>query len=133
MLNNEMKIIMTQLRLTLYRKWFEMWQTGEKPEDYRDITPYWCKRLLTNEALNMLHLNTAVPVLVRDLQRLYEKYGTQIFKEFDSLVLTLGYPRKGDKSRIMTAGCPFIYLGQGREEWGAVSGRTYFIIRGLPF
>lgn len=124
---------MAQLRLSLYREWFEMWQTDEKPEDYRDITPYWCKRLLTEETLNMLHLNTSVPVLVRDLQRLYDKYGTQIFKEFDSLVLTLGYPKKGDKSRIMTFGCPFLYLGQGHEEWGAVRGRTYFIIRDLPF
>ena len=124
---------MTQLRLSLYRQWFEMWQTGKKLEDYRDITPYWCKRLLTEEALNMLNLNTDVSCLVRDLQRLYDKYGTQIFKEFDRLVLTLGYPKKGDKSRIMTLDYPFIFLGQGREKWGAVRGRTYFIIREWPF
>lgn len=33
------------LRLSLKSKWFEMTKAGIKTEDYRDITPYWIKRL----------------------------------------------------------------------------------------
>ena len=29
------------LRLPVTTKWFEMTKSGEKTEDYREITPYW--------------------------------------------------------------------------------------------
>lgn len=28
------------------KKWFYMVRSGEKTEEYREITPYWCNRLL---------------------------------------------------------------------------------------
>ena len=34
------------LRLSLKKKWFDLTKRGIKPEDYREITPYWCARLL---------------------------------------------------------------------------------------
>lgn len=34
------------LHLTLKKKWFDMILSGEKKEEYRDIKPYWRKRLL---------------------------------------------------------------------------------------
>lgn len=37
------------LHLPLKAKWFKMQESGEKPEEYREITPYWCKRLLGRE------------------------------------------------------------------------------------
>ena len=33
------------LRLTLKKKWFDMIARGEKTEEYREIKPYWIKRL----------------------------------------------------------------------------------------
>jgi hypothetical protein len=33
------------LYLTLKRKWFDMIASGEKLEEYREIKPYWVKRL----------------------------------------------------------------------------------------
>jgi len=33
------------LQLALKRQWFELTDCGEKKEDYREITPYWCNRL----------------------------------------------------------------------------------------
>jgi hypothetical protein len=33
------------LRMTLYRKWFDDIAAGIKPEEYREIKPYWEKRL----------------------------------------------------------------------------------------
>jgi len=37
---------MNILHLTLKRKWFDMILSGEKKEEYREIKPYWRKRLL---------------------------------------------------------------------------------------
>ena len=33
------------LTLTLKKKWFDMIASGEKKEEYREIKPYWTKRL----------------------------------------------------------------------------------------
>jgi len=33
------------LNLTLYRKWFDKIKSGEKKYEFRDIKPYWTKRL----------------------------------------------------------------------------------------
>lgn len=34
------------LHLVLKDKWFQMYKDGLKNEEYREITPYWCNRLL---------------------------------------------------------------------------------------
>lgn len=36
---------MTVLDLVLKHQWYDMIDSGEKPEEYRDITPYWRKRI----------------------------------------------------------------------------------------
>lgn len=38
----EMKI----LHLTLKKKWFDLIASGEKIEEYREVKPYWTKRLV---------------------------------------------------------------------------------------
>lgn len=40
---------MTTLHLILKRKWYEMIESGEKPEEYRENKPYWQKRLLSGK------------------------------------------------------------------------------------
>lgn len=37
---------MKVLHLTLKKKWFDMILSGEKKEEYREMKPYWHKRLL---------------------------------------------------------------------------------------
>lgn len=37
---------MTTLHLTLKKKWFDMIASGIKREEYREIKPYWSKRLM---------------------------------------------------------------------------------------
>lgn len=36
------------ITLTLHKKWFDMILSGVKTEEYRDIKPYWIRRLLGN-------------------------------------------------------------------------------------
>lgn len=38
---------MKVLHLTLKKRWFDMIVSGEKKEEYREIKPYWQKRLLS--------------------------------------------------------------------------------------
>ncbi len=33
------------LHLVLKRRWYEMIERGEKTEEYREIKPYWTKRI----------------------------------------------------------------------------------------
>lgn len=39
------------LHLTLLRKWFDEIASGKKKIEYREIKPYWTKRLFDNEGL----------------------------------------------------------------------------------
>ena len=41
------------MTLPIKRKWWDMIRSGEKKEEYRDITPYYAKRFAT--ALGMYH------------------------------------------------------------------------------
>jgi len=36
------------LELVLKKKWFDLIESGQKKEEYRDITAYWCVRILTS-------------------------------------------------------------------------------------
>lgn len=37
---------MKTLDLHLKKRWYQMIESGEKPEEYREIKPYWEKRLI---------------------------------------------------------------------------------------
>lgn len=41
------------LHLVLKDKWFQMFKDGLKTEEYREITPYWCNRLLGSVPLGL--------------------------------------------------------------------------------
>ncbi len=36
------------LQLLLKKQWFDLTKSGIKTEDYREITPYWVKRIINN-------------------------------------------------------------------------------------
>lgn len=42
---------MKTLCLTLQKKWYEMIESGVKTEDYREIKPYWIKRIGLYDAI----------------------------------------------------------------------------------
>lgn len=55
------------LPLVLKRKWYDMIESGEKKEEYRDFTPFWQKRIE-----NFLYLNPGKNYVVA-FQRGYKK------------------------------------------------------------
>ena len=95
------------LTLTVNKQWFDMIVTGKKTEEYREIKPYWIKRLTTNcEVLYDVAAETHYgEVLYRPYTHIlfingYRKNSPRIEKEFKSI--TIGKPKKGL--------CPDIWL-----------------------
>lgn len=43
------RIVMHILHLTLKKKWFDMIASGQKREEYREMKPYWHRRLMCNK------------------------------------------------------------------------------------
>lgn len=88
------------LRLHLKERWYRMIESGEKTEEYREITDYWTSRLLDKGCLH-----------------------------FDVVEFSLGYPKRDDETRHMAFRVAGIYLGEGNPRWGAPEGKSVFIIK----
>lgn len=114
------------LQMSLKTKWFEMTKSGEKTEDYREITPYWYSRLCLYRGEKKK----------QSWWEDYFKYTYSIDQEsrisfitFTQNIMTLGYPSKNDKERILKFEHAGNEIREGREEWGAENGKLYFVIK----
>jgi hypothetical protein len=120
---------MKTLTLPLKKKWFEMIKSGQKKEEYREMSLYWKCRFLPNYNDYDLEYLIAHNSLHNDCyERVTEELERHILKHFDNLVFTLGYPKKGDTSRRLEFKNPRIRIGTGRPEWGAKERVNYFCI-----
>ena len=88
------------LTLTVSKQWFDMIVTGEKTEEYREIKPYWIKRLTTNceVAYDVAAETYCGKVLYRPYTHVlfingYRMDSQRIVKEIMSI--TIGKPKKG--------------------------------------
>lgn len=68
------------------------------------------------------------PEEYRELKAYWFKRLTYIgeFRKFEYIVFTNGYAT--DAPRIVVE-CKGISIGEGRSEWGAISGERYFVIK----
>lgn len=86
------------LRLTISRRWFLMIARLEKPEEYRDLKPFYHQRLLNPDGS---------------------------LKRFDRVELTNGYGRSHPR---ITLECKGIKIGQGNCNWGAPANQDVYIL-----
>jgi len=119
---------MKTLNLTLKKQWFDMTKSGIKTEDYRDVNKYWFKRLVFKwrdvmlfHGYNDLTDERAIHIIENS-----KMYG---FKPFKSNIMTLGYPKKGDKERTLELEHKGIEVGTGNPEWGAEPNKIYFVVK----
>ena len=103
---------MKTLDLVLKEKWYRMIESGEKTEEYREIKPYWIRRL-TELKLDFL------PFSYRN------GYQTIPFKDYDKVIFHLGYSKDRPS---MTFALDKITINKGKLEWGAEEGKLYFVI-----
>jgi hypothetical protein len=92
---------MSTLHLTLKRQWFEMIQSGEKKEEYREIKPHWTSRLWKDDSV------------------------WSDFRHYTHIQFTNGYSKN---SPSFTIECNGIRIGRGNPEWGAPTDRDVFIL-----
>lgn len=123
---------MSNLRLSLKKNWFELTKAGIKTEDYREITPYWCSRLMlyqgenySQEMYKRMIDNWGVD-FVRRLTESELKQDT--FKHFDLNIMTLGYPRGDDTEKVLELKHNGIEIRTGNPDWGAEPDKLYFVI-----
>lgn len=110
------------LQLSLKKKWFDMSKALIKTEDYREVTNYWISRLIEKEfAWGCSN--------VEDIQHALSACPNGVFKKFDQNTMTLGYPKTGDKERIIKFEHAGIEIRTGLEEWGAEPNKIYFVIK----
>ena len=73
---------MKTLHLNLKAKWYDMIKSGIKKEEYREIKPFWEKRLFEKfqhiDENGRLYLWIVKPIRHKDCWRLPEQYGTHI-------------------------------------------------------
>ena len=121
---------MKTLTLSLKMQWFDMIKSGEKKEEYREMSLYWKCRFLPNyNDYDLEHLIAHNSQHNNCYERVTEELEYQhILKHFDRLVFTLGYPKAGDTERRLVFKNPKIRIGTGRPEWGAERGKNYFVI-----
>jgi len=97
------------LNLNLEKKWFDMIASGEKREEYREITDYWIKRLFDN----IEHFKKC------------EYHRIDRCPRFEKILFSNGY-RKGRKQMIVSL--INIRICNGKVEWGAQKNKLYFVL-----
>ncbi|MFG6319581.1 MAG: ASCH domain-containing protein [Clostridia bacterium] len=89
------------LTLPIEKKWFDMIESGEKKEEYREIKPYWTSRF---ENLTYFDFR-------------------KIFRDFE-VEFRNGYGNRVPKIRCRCR----LRIGIGKTEWGAEPNKEYYIL-----
>lgn len=107
------------LHLILKQKWYRMIERGEKTEEYRDIKPFWIKRLCYSHRHGTCYKPRDI-----DCERCIRLVDPLLIDNFTHVCFHLGYTRE-----TMTKEIKAITDGYGRPEWGAPKGKKVFIIK----
>ena len=96
------------LVLPIKKKWFDMIKSGEKKEEYREIKPYYDSRLS-----KYCHMST------RDVMEHY------IPDNCIDIIFRNGYSKNSPSIKCKCS----VWCDEGKEEWGADSGKLYYVLR----
>ena len=109
------------LHLVLKKKWYEMQESGEKNEEYREITPYWCNMLLAKKSYSRRFWKDILGNIKTPYQHLLNRYN---IRDYTHVCFHYGYTQRCFINRIDS-----ITIGRGYPEWGAPEDRDVFIIK----
>jgi len=114
---------MRTLHLTLKKKWFDMIASGEKTEEYRELKPYWFRRLaLCGGKEPIEHGQTCKKAFC--VSCVYA--GGFVDKPYTHVQFRNGYSKDAPYMLRLCAG---IEVRDGNPEWGAEPGKKYFVIK----
>ena len=105
------------LILPIKKKWFDMILSGEKKEEYREITGYWTSRI-NNWSRDLCgDYRVTDQYFLSQLRSGSHEYCTAIFRN--------GYGKNAPSFKCDVKVC----IGTGRQEWGAEPGKEYFVLQ----
>ena len=116
------------LHLPLKAQWYEMIESGVKTEEYREIKPYWLKRLFWVIDMRHNHFEQIdddcatfytknIDLLKTDIQ-----LGGFQLKYYTHVKFSYGYTK-----RTMIFEIESITIGKGKPEWGAPTEDVFII------
>ena len=116
--------------LVLIRKWFDMIYSEIKPEEYRNITPYWCNKFILFEGEQMpkkwwdgLFNSHRKPIeMLIELMKLKE------YSFINPDVIDFAHASKKDRD-LFTIEFQGFEIREGDPDWGAVPGVKYFVLK----
>lgn len=94
------------LVLPIKKKWFDMIVSGDKPEEYREITPYYQSRF-------------------KNLFAMYPYSAIPVGADSQKLILRNGYSKTSPSCEITAT----LDIKQGNPEWGAEQGKEYYVLK----
>jgi len=121
-------IVMKTLDLVLKRRWYDLIQSGVKTEEYREIKPYWIRRFCYKVSPTFPIPWVSMVLASQDSEHLKVLLTRRVvnLKNFDKVTFHLGYSKDRPS---MTFAIKEIVIAEGKEEWGALPGETYFVIK----
>ena len=131
---------MATLQLNLIKKWFDLTLQGVKKEEYRDITPFWAKRLLCMENGDNLTICYSKETIERlcvslkywkeldyaSIEKVLDTFHIK-FKEYLNTDFRNGYKSLDKVPRFIIENKGII-IGKGKEKWGFTGCIPMFII-----
>lgn len=122
------------LHLGLKKKWYELIESGVKKEEYREIKPYWIKRLWYNPIFDrngrVIEKKPITDWAINDYKEqnidLAEmaRKGNLMPKDFNIVCFHFEYTNTKMAFQIKS-----ITIDTGKEEWGAEKDKQYFVIK----
>ena len=131
---------MATLYLPLKGCWYRMIEAHEKPEEYRDLNPYWLKRIFEPatdagkekwcDLTDKVAYNRN-PKFYRHVVQAAIDLGHIRPKPYTDVEFSLGYPKRGDTARRMRRRVRQITYGRPVPAWcpKEALGKTKFVIR----
>ena len=114
------------LHLVLKRKWWDMIDSGEKKEEYRDANHYWAIRLLDRQyrwySQNIDYPNDFIDWLCFGLA-----HNDIAFRSYENVCFHLGYTNNTMTFKITSMNV--MYGEVCRQDWGAEPNKYYFVIK----
>ena len=114
------------LHLVLKRKWWDMIESGEKTDEYRDITSLYCSRLLIKG--DWIYLKQSyIGCDEDDIMRIVKKYAGKPhlrWQDYDAVCFHRGYTNV-----TMLYEFKGTSIGYGITAWGAPIDKEVFIIK----
>ncbi len=113
------------LHLPLKKEWYEMIESGEKKEEYREIKSYWAKRLC-HCMRDCSNGHWSKPECIYTCKAIHGhlnfEYGGKRLAPFTHVKFSYGYTK-----RTMTFEIKEIVIGKGNPNWGALDNEVFII------